>query len=351
MFLPPLAPTLDAAVRDARAKNPRFRLAAAERLSDAPPDRADEAAEALRVLLDDELGPIRAAAARALGELGAASAREALTAALDDPHVEVREAALAAAARLDPEPTWLEARLTDPRPELRFEAVVALAEHLPARAVEALPACLEDDDAAVRAAAARSLGVLGAETDPGARDDETTRDALAARLDDAHAVRAEAALALARLGDRRARPVLARLVGDRASGRPYAIEAAEALGSLEPTPETVEALADVAERFFTPLLVRAAVGAALARLGDPRGEVALERVLRARRADGRDYAVRAAGELRLAGLLPALARLARRLRGADPRVLAGALERFADDETARRARALLQPRLATPEDA
>ena len=68
------------------------------------------------------------------------------------------------------------------------------------------------------------------------------------------------------------------------------------------------------------------------------GVAALDRVLRAWRADGRDYAVHAAGELGLADLVPALARLVRRLRGADPGVLAAALEALAEEsEPAREA--------------
>ena len=67
-----------------------------------------------------------------------------------------------------------------------------------------------------------------------------------------------------------------------------------------------EPLAATAGRLFTPLLTKAAAGAALIRLGDPRGEDALRAVLRAFRPDGRPYAVLQVMQLKLAALRPEL---------------------------------------------
>ncbi|MES2171549.1 MAG: HEAT repeat domain-containing protein [Actinomycetota bacterium] len=57
--------------------------------------------DALLPLLDDEVARVRAAAARALGEVGDQSVTERLTAALQDPEKEVRRAAHDALVRLE----------------------------------------------------------------------------------------------------------------------------------------------------------------------------------------------------------------------------------------------------------
>ena len=70
MFLfPPLKPKLSAAFRDVTSENVRARAAAAESLGGAPPDRADEARAALRPLIDDTSGSVRASAIASLGRL------------------------------------------------------------------------------------------------------------------------------------------------------------------------------------------------------------------------------------------------------------------------------------------
>lgn len=339
MFLPPLAPTFEAALRDVAAREPRFRLAAAERLAQLEPGREAEAVTALRTLSADPLGPIRQAAVTALGLLGATEVSELLHASFDDEHAEVRQAAVTAAAAVDDDRSWLIPLLDDPRPEMRYQAVRALATHEPERAAVLLPR-LRDEDAGVASAAARALGDLAPHVPP------TTRDELAtamARDDVAFA----AAVSLAMLGDTRGEPVLVRALADRS----LMLEAVEALAHVA-TPAALDALAAHGGRLFAPLVVRAAVGAALARRGDPRGPPVLARVLGAWRADGRDYAVHAVGELHLEALLPSLLRLARRLRGADPVTLIHSLRAF-DRDDAREAIRLLTLRLGaappTPE--
>ncbi len=330
MFLPPLAPTFEAALRDIAARDPRFRLAAAERLAQPDPGREAEAVEALRTLTRDSLGPIRQAAVTALGLLGATGVSELIHACFDDEHAEVRQAAVTAAAALDDERSWLVPLLDDPRPEMRYQAVRALATHEPERAPDLEPR-LHDGDARVASAAARALGELAPDVPSAARDDLT---GALGRPEVAFA----AAVALAQLGDARGEPVLVRALADRL----LALEAVEALARVA-SPAALDALAAHGGRLFAPLIVRAAIGAALARRGDRRGESVLARVLDAWRADGRDYAVHAVGELHLEALLPSLLRLARRLRGADPVTLVHSLRAF-DRDDAREALRLLTQR-------
>ena len=102
------------------------------------------------------------------------------------------------------------------------------------------------------------------------------------------------------------------------------VEAAEALGNLG-VEAAREPLAATAGRLFTPLLTKAAAGAALIRLGDPRGEDALRAVLRAFRPDGRPYAVLQVMQLKLAALRPELEALLERPRGVDRVLLRDAL--------------------------
>lgn len=330
MFLPPLAPTFDAALRDVHARDPRFRLAAAERLASPDEGRRDDAAAALRTLVGDPLGPIRQAAVTALGHLGDADSSELLHACFDDEHVDVRQAAVTAAALVDRDRAWLLPLLADPRPELRFQAVRAIAAHEPSLAPTLLP-LLDDHEPRVASSAARALGELASTAPSG------TTDALVRALDRADVAFA-AAVALADHDDPRGEAVLVRALPERS----LVLEAIEALGDIA-GPAARDALAAHGARVFAPLLVRAAAGAALARRGDPRGEPVLARVLDAWRSDGRDYAVHAVGELRLERLLPLLLRLARRLRGADPVTLACSLRAF-DRDDARDALALLTRR-------
>lgn len=329
MFLPPLAPTFEAALRDVAARDPRFRLAAAERLAQPDEGREADAVAALRTLLGDPLGPVRQAAVTALGLVGDASVCDLLRARFDDEHAEVRQSAVTAVAVLDTDRTWLGALLEDPRPEMRYQAVRALAAHEPSQAGELLPR-LEDDDPRVASGAARALGELASHA-PAA-----SRDALAKALD-REDVTFAAAVALAELDDPRGEATLVRALSDRNQ----VLEAVEALARVA-SPAALDALAAHGRRLFAPLIVRAAIGAALARRGDRRGESVLARVLDAWRADGRDYAVHAVGELRLEALLPALLRLARRLRGADPVTLARSLRAFDRDDAREAVRLLTQ---------
>ena len=335
MLIPPLPPSFDAALRDVEARNAKFRFSAARALAMAPEGRESEACQGLIALANDALGPIRAEALASLETLGSGGLAVAKR-RMDDEHLAVRQAALRTAAALDPEALrWLPGLMEDARPEMRGQALLVVAELAGSEiALPVVRAGLADEDPGVRGAASVAAGELGL----GELD-----DALAELLADRGDVAFAAACALAEMGDGRGEPVLIAALRDRDAD----LDAAEALGEVA-SDEGLEALAETARRPFANLLLRAAAGAALARRGDVRGEPALGRVLDAWRADGRDYAVHAVGELEIDGLVPTLVRLARRLRGADPVVLARALERFSDRrEDALGALGLLRERVAT----
>lgn len=334
MFQPaPLTPSLEAALRDVRARSPEARAAALEVLSEVGPEHRPRAIESARSLLTDPAGIVRVAALVAIGRLRDEDACDAVLARLDDEDPTVREVALISLAELGGERAEraVIAALGSTRPEMRFQAVAAIAALAPDRARGHIVPRLEDPDPEVRAHAAAALASIG--------DAPGTRRAIGELLEDPIAkVRAEAALALASLGDARAVPQLVHALDDAE----HAIEAAEELGRLLdcPTPESAEpsareALARLARAVRKPLLLKAAASASLARIGDPRGIQGLRAVLGAFRADGRTYAVTAIGELGLDALAPELAALLDRPRGADPIAIVDALAALeAQSETA-----------------
>ena len=173
------------------------------------------------------------------------------------------------------------------RPEVRFQAIASLAQLDAARAAPLVRPALADADAKVRAQACAALG--------DARD-RASADALARLLDDAPDVRHEAALALARVGDRRA---VAGLV-EALEHRDLALDAASALaesGAAADEPAR-SALARVLGRLLGDPLVKVRAAEALARAGDPRGREHLQRAARARRDDVRGLAQTVLSELR-----------------------------------------------------
>jgi len=318
-LFPPLRPNLGAALRDVGSENARARAAAAEALGAAPEERADEAKEALRPLVDDPSPAVRCAALASLGRLGDAEALDDIVARFEDLDPTVRQVALIAAGDVgDPKVApALERALRRDEPEVRFQALASLATLLGEAAVGPLSTRLDDDDAEVRAHLAEALGSL---------EVEAAVEPLRALLEDAEPlVRQSAAVGLARCGD-------AAGAGERVgllTARARAVEAAWALGELEVEAAT-EPRARLASSWLKPLAVRAAAAAALVRLGDPRGEPVLRRVVRAFRPDARGYAAQLIGELRLASLAPEVVRLVDRPRGADPVVVVEALSKLAE---------------------
>ncbi|MDB4989915.1 MAG: repeat protein [Myxococcaceae bacterium] len=318
-LLPPLAPNFGAALRDVHAVRAESRMAAAERLGRAEGAELEPAITGLSELAADVHPGVRATALAALGLIGGEEQLDVVLAAFDDEAPEVRELAAVAAAQIGGEAalTYLTRALQSEQPEVRFQAVSGVAELAPDEASALLLPLLSDPDAEVRAQVIGSLAELGEPHLAG-----HLAHALGDRSDD---VRLEAALALARLGDPRAEaPLLQALYA-----RNRVADVARALSQLGCI-KACDPIAEIAGSFFLPPHLRAELGAALVKLGDPRGAPALKRVLSGLRSDARSYAVELAREVDAQDVVPELARLATRLRGVDPFTLVEALANFAE---------------------
>ena len=316
-MIPPLAPTFEAALRDVRAQQPRFRGAAATRLAEPPDERRDEAVQGLLILAKDDVGAVREAAYESLGILDAADGIETLLGAFDDPHLGARQAAVLAAGRVAPEEGGdaIAALLDDPRPEMRFSAIWTLS-HLGGGHEERIANGLGDPDEEVRVLATECLGELGAVSQV---------DKIAALLEDSsEAVRFAAATALAALGN-----ALGAATLRAALGRPdRAFPAAIGLGDLEDR-ASLDALQRLAKHRWRSPILRAAAARGLVRLGDPAGAEVIRRLVRSWRIEARQYAVQLVGELGLTSLVPDLARAFRRSREAERPVYEVTLEQLA----------------------
>lgn len=316
-MIPPLTPTFDAAVRDVRAQQPRFRSAAASRLADPPADRRAEAVDGLLSLSEDQVGAVREAAYESLGALGAAQALSRLLEAFDDEHMGARQTAVLAVGRIAPEAgvEAIAALLDDSRPEMRFSAIWTLS-YLGAEHADRIAKALDDRDTEVRTLAMQCLGELGA---------TASVDAIARALDDpSDSVRFAAAASLASLGDARGAATL------RASlSQPdRAFVAAVGLGDLADR-DSLPALTKLAKHRWRSPILKAAAARALVRLGEPAGAEVIRKIVRSWRIEARQYGVELVGELGLASLLPDLARALRKSRKAERPVYETTLEQLA----------------------
>lgn len=316
-MISPLPPTFDAALRDVRAEQPRFRGKAAARLGEPPAEYRDDAIRGLLLLAEDSIGVVREAAYESLGALGAIDALPVLLRAFDDVHQGARQAAVLAVGRISPERGAEAAALLleDSRPEMRFASIWTLSALGPEHAAQ-IARGLDDQDAEVRLLALQCLGDL---------DAARYADSIARLLDDAvDAVRFAAAASLATLGDARGAPTL------RVSlKRPeHALPAAIGLGDLADR-ESHDELTRLAKHRWRSPIVRAAAARALVRLGDPVGSAVIRRLVRSWRIEARQYAVELVGELELTSLVPDVARSLKRSRVAEHPVYETALERLA----------------------
>jgi len=128
--------------------------------------------------------------------------------ALDEPDTEIRKYAYRALGRIGSVhsiPLLVESARQEPDPELRTEAVRAIGRTGRSSVVEAAESFILDPDDRVRAAVIRALGL--------AEDDRGLITLLDALEDPSHLVRAEAALALARLFAARSDPIAGRTIG------------------------------------------------------------------------------------------------------------------------------------------
>jgi HEAT repeat protein len=160
----PLPRNLEASFRDLGSEKPTTRLTAVRDVvrhalrSDATRDRAIARLE--RILREDPSPAVRAEAAVALADMRARDALPGLLFAVEDEDAHVRQMAISALGEIgDPRSTTrLERALSDSRPEVRYQAVIAfarVAENDPAAVSAALAHALDDDDPAIRYIAMR----------------------------------------------------------------------------------------------------------------------------------------------------------------------------------------------------
>lgn len=292
-FFPDTPPRFDIALRDAKSKTARTRALAAQSLANPPDGMRGAAVEALRPLLSDEDVTVRYTALASLGEFDDVESLPQILAFMNDKAQPLRELAVVVASHFDDDRAHeaILNALDSEHPEMRFQAIVTLAETKNPAAIERIAPKLKDEDAHVRA---------------------------------------QAALALAKFGDASSAGALMTLL----ESREHAADAACALGELH-VQEAKPRLVELAERTFAPLEVRAAAAAALIQLGDARGNEVLRSILIGWRASARSYAAQLTGKVGATALVPDLATLIDKPRGADPLVVVQALVRLArKDESA-----------------
>lgn len=335
---------LEAAIRDVGSTRPAIRAEAVRDLVGYAEEARDRVIPALERALRDDADPrVRAAAAVALSDVEAIEALPALLVAIEDDDAYVRQMSIAALGELgDPRAgARLQRALQDRRPEVRFQAVIAFPRVCAGRdeAFAALMRATHDDDPLVVHIALRMIEELGAEPAQGEVPDARSAplelpveplDRARALLQHASpAVRAAAAILLARGGDPAPRPILAQVVSGELAGvdREDQAAAIELCGELR----LGEARAALERRAFggvlglgrDPLHWHARV--ALARMGHPRAEAEILRELGARDRDRRTMAVAAAGRARLASARPVLLSMRGDAARADPGAVEEAL--------------------------
>lgn len=342
--VPPLPRTLEAALRDLDDPSPRVRASSTVDLARHAGDAHARVEGGLLRALRDPAPEVRAAAARSLGDVGAIGAVDALLAAVDDADPLVCQLALEALGEIggDAARDRVRRALRDPRPELRFQAVMAVAKVAPGD-VDAVASAFDDDDPRVRYVALR---VAEERVDGAARDalegpslpEPCLRAARARLADDRPEVRVAAALLLARAGDRACEPVLLDVVHDRLR-----------TPELEDEAAAVEAVGRLGVSSATPALERRAFGLgrvlrercsfhariALALLGHPRARAEIAAETRALLRATRTQAVLAAGRAELVDLRPAIEAMRGRPDRADDDVVEEALAALARAARAR----------------
>ncbi len=322
MWLPPPLPrNFDACVRDLTSAKADVRASAATDIvrharADDAGDRRTEALKLLERALGDDSPVVRSAAAVALSDLGAKGAPvKKLLGLLDDDDQHVRQMAIVALGEVGARDKAVLARLDkaqrDRRPEMRYQAVIALAKLLEGDPlVGALLRASSDEDMNVRYIAMRLAeealdGCTASDGETFPRDDGRLTTRGRALLDDESTdVVIAAAIFLAKAGDER--------------GRAVVLEVAEGTRRAQPEDEreAVELCGAIGLRAAIPALERRAFGLlrhvrdlssfhamiALARLGHERAIASIEGDLTARRRATREAAVVAAGRAKLSGL-------------------------------------------------
>jgi hypothetical protein len=326
----PLPRNLEASFRDLGSERVAVRASAIRDVvrhagrSDAT--RARAIPELERALRDDAAAEVRATAAVALADLGAAEALATLLVAVEDDDANVRQMALAAVGEIgDPRAVQrLERAVRDPRPEVRYQAVIAFARVArddSASVARVLTAALADADPSIRYIAMRVAEETGVDGEPLRDDALASRAAELLKVGDAPSA-VVAALYLARQGDPAARAI----VVDVVAGRRRTPEAEDEQACVEMAGELHwgEAAPFLERRAWgTPKLLRSLLGwgdadrtrcawharTALARMGHARAKAEILADLASWSRETREAAVVAAGRARIGEARTALQRL------------------------------------------
>lgn len=331
---PPLPRTLAAALRDVADTSDRVRLSALQDLAAyASGAERDQVLAAGARMLRDPLASVRARAATLLGESQATGHLAELLDAIDDDDALVRQMALDALGGFDDARARarLQRALSDPRPEMRFQATMAYPRGATDDdAAAALVSAMRDDDESVRYIALRVAEERWPEGAVPARVLDAAEQAL---RDECREPRVAAALLLTHGGSDAGADVLLAVAEDRLATREAEDEAAalEAIGALG----LAAGRAALARRawgagrlFRERFAFHAKIG--LARLGDPRARRDLVASLEAWTRARRNLAVVAIGRARLRDARPELEALRGQPARADQELVEEALRALCD---------------------
>lgn len=207
------------------------------------------------------LGGVRAAAARALGNIGDPSAIEPLISSLEDPDIDVRISALKSLSRFRDKRAVdaVERYLNDPIEDIRKNALITLAELDPEKGLRQALAALNDRSWVVRKAAARVIRNLG---------DERCLEVLIDKLNDPDMeVRRQIVLAVVNLGETAVEPLLEKLSDPSWQTRAVIVEALGEIGSKRAVPYLKRMVSG--RKRDENRYVRGKVAEALGLIGDP----------------------------------------------------------------------------------
>ncbi|WP_437754730.1 HEAT repeat domain-containing protein [Sorangium sp. So ce1389] len=342
MFGPaPAKRTLEAALRDVGSTKPAVRV---EAVTDLVPYAATAREQVLRAiegaLRADEHAAVRAAAAIALADTKAVEALPALLLAVEDVDPHVRQMAITALGEIgDGRATGrLRRALSDERPEVRFQAVIAFPRVCAQRAdaIDAVTQATHDDDPLVCHIALRMFEELGESAG------ELPPSGMArARALLGHAsplVRAAAAVITARFGDPVGHAALVEIVEGKLRGVDHEDEAAaiELCGELglQAARSALERRAFGLKIGFGRDPLRWHARVALARMGHERAVREILGELGAWDRHRRTLAVAAAGRARLQAARAPIAAMRGDERKADQGAVEEALAAIAAAEDA-----------------
>jgi hypothetical protein len=333
----PLPRNLEAAFRDLESEKASTRASAVRDVVRHALGGSEARARAIplleKALRDDVVAAVRAAAALALADLGAAEALATLLVAVEDQDPHVRQMALSALGEIGDARAAqrLSRALRDERPEVRYQAVIAYVRVVrddPHEVSNALSRALSDPDEAIRYIAMRVAEEHGVDGEP-LRDERIV--ARAEELIDATdpAVSVVAAIYLARVGSPKGRDLVLAVIAERK--RTPELEDEQACVDLAGELSMRDAVPDLERRVWgtrralRTILSWGAGDAAscawharisLARMGHARARAEILDDLTSWRRETREAAVVAAGRARLSEARGALESLGESVDGA-----------------------------------